>query len=264
MIKDVPVSTGFGERAPDVMGLRFGETRKDAVAKLQASFRGLKISERLARVGVGDSRGNRVSFTYVRQVSVVSPVSKPREDFTLRFTSDVTGGRLYRIERIVSYHSESPASLSEVRASIKAKYGQPAAVERYRGYEDITYTWEKRAIEHLPEMDMQAPGSSAIDNRTVNPCLRTATSSAYAPHDRSDYKFAAPGSRAEDESLAPCIGGIAFRLNYGRADNTVSSLRTIATDYARTLTDANLLDQALAGALDEKVKSIVGTGAPKL
>jgi len=264
LVQDIPPSTGYGDRPHDVVGLRFGDSIKDATAKLRSAFPGLRFHERLAQVGTRDGRGNSVTYRYLKQVSASASTGEPRQHFTLRFTSGVTGARLYRIERSVTYHSERPASLSEVKASIQSKYGKPTAVELYGTYQDIIYTWEKRPIVYLPETDMRVSGASSFKNVEANPCLKAAISSGYAPYDRNGYKFVPPGKRVEDEMLAPCIGGIAFRLHYGRADNTVSSIRTIASDYARTVTDVDLLDKALTAAIGDKVKSIVGTGAPKL
>ena len=264
LVQDIPPSTGYGERPHDIVGLRFGDTIKDATAKLRSTYTGLRFHERLAQVGTRDGRGNSVTYRYPKQVSASTSSGEPRQYFTLRFTSPVTGGRLYRIERSVTYHSERPASLAEVKASIQSKYGKPTAVELYGSYQDIIYTWEKRPIVYLLETDMRTSGASSFKNIEANPCLKATISSGYAPYDRNGYKFAASGTRVEDAMLAPCIGGIAFRLHYGRADNTVSSMRTIASDYARTVTDVNLLDKALTAGIGEKVKSIVGTGAPKL
>ncbi len=130
LLEDIPLSEGYGPNPPDVIGIQFGDTAADAIAKLKAAYPDAQIREQREIPGVSDNRGNSVYFEYLAGVSLSKPES-PTEVVHVRFTTPASGNRVFQVARTIDYDRDQYGSMEELRSSIEAKYGEPMLVELY-------------------------------------------------------------------------------------------------------------------------------------
>ncbi|WP_417308033.1 hypothetical protein [Devosia sp.] len=260
-IEDIAPSEGYGANPPDILGVPFGTPRDEAIALFEAAIPGLDLETYATEYTLRDTRGNAVKFayTYGAEGGVGQATT---EHIILRFTSDATGGRLWKIERTIRYPNGQQASMEALRQSIAEKYGRATLVELYphQNRDEITYTWEKRPIDYFPDQDVSKRGFAGTNPVNINPCLLLVDHGRYA----EPYDFKEPGIRKGNPGWDVCIGGIQFIIFYGSNANTVRELKIVASDYARQMHDARTLDQMLSDMLDQKANGVTGEGAPQL
>lgn len=266
VVKDQDVLDGYGTSKADIIGIRFGEKRADAIRILKEAYPEARMDEDTFDMRIGDSRGNRLVWKYEHRVRASASDEESSSGFTLKFTSNLSGGRAYQIVRTTDYPADKPADMATIRAAIAGKYGEPTIVERYdhQGRIQITYTWEKRPIKRFGDYDVRAnlTNYSAPRPDQSNPCLLAVSSTAYSSSSSDIYSPMAPGTRAGNPGWNVCIGGIKFTIYFGANAETVSRVETIATDYERSMRDARLLDATLEKMLTDKANSVRGNQAP--
>lgn len=265
LVEDISVSSGLGANPPDILGIHFGDTAQDAIAKLKAAYPDAEIVETRVVPGLKDQRGNSVYFDYLFAVGIRT-LGEPREDITVRFTTAATGGRVFQIMRGVSYGADAPGATADLRAAIAGKYGdQPTLIQHNsrNSTTEIDYTWETRAVQSFGEVDAATRGVGSVIPDVENKCLRT-TISPYWAGGNDSYSFTPPGLRAEDPEYAACVGLVHFLIEYGANENTVKRVSTTGTDYARAKRDALIVDELLVKLIEEKAQGVQGQGAPTL
>jgi len=265
LTRDMAPLDGYGEKGPDVLGIRLGETRDNAIAILKKNYPDAKVEERNYVSTVSDNRNNKVSFEFKANVQVGATSAETRENITVRFTSDATGNRVWNIERVINF--TQPADTETLRKAVIGKYGEPTLIERFdhQNSLEITFTWERRPVKRLGEQDVMKRPFNAPRPDTVNTCIDTAWSNPYQGASNYDWQPWPPGQRKPYPRHEQCVGGVKVTMYYASNTQTVRQMKVIANDHYRAMTDAQQLDSAVAKLMEEAVNSVQGTKqAPKL
>lgn len=264
LIQDRLPLEGYGSSKADVLGIRLGEARADAIALLKKSFPEGKITEFGSQISIGDNRGNKVVVAYPHTVRMRWEGDKVTEDIRILFSSGVTGGRVVEIERELRYKGDELGDMAAIRAGISDKHGESTVVERYdhQNRMEISYTWEKRPVMRFGELDVQKRGFADMGPTSKNFCLLTAGSSAYSSASSKLYSYIPPDGRKGNPGWDVCVGAIKYTIFYGNNARTVRQLNVIATDYERSMIDARLLDRTLTKMVEDKANSVGSTAAP--
>lgn len=260
LVKDIPPRDGT-----DVVGVRLGEKREDALAILRKGYPDAKIVEKNYTYRLRDNRSNMVSIMFPNEASLSIETNRLRENVTLYFTSPATGSRVWGIER--SVHYKELMDTATTRSAIIKKYGTPTLIERYdhQNRLEITYTYEKRPVKSFGEVDVLKRHFAEPRPDQRNACLNAATSNAYGRDRRYGYSSPTNGVRKPSPGWDVCIGGLSFKFFYGANTQTIYKMEVSANDFDRTLVDAQLLDATLLKLIEAKAGAVRGkTDAPKL
>lgn len=129
VVADLPEDWDMGG-APvplDVLGVRIGMKREDAVKALGASvtFDPNTIVESANETGIGDEYGTQVFFKYIYWWNASTGTGAvPREAALLSFSTGISGERVTGLTRNTSWETDRPR-MPDLEQALVGKYGPP-------------------------------------------------------------------------------------------------------------------------------------------
>ena len=205
-------------------------------------------------IGVGDRRGNSVSFLHFPATSIYFRGNDSvTEQVSILFTTKVNEARVMEISRSVNYPDSAQASLSDLSSAISQKYGIPSYehrknIQSLRNF-TLHYVWfEGRRIklteEQIAREQYSSPPSPAK-------CLNASVNAYSFANNRRDD---APG----------CSAYMSIEISLGKRDDLVKSMSVRLRDYRRGFENNVDTDKFLIGELEKKVKGAAPGTKPRL
>lgn len=231
----------------DILGMELGATPAIIEAKFKELFPGATPNGGNAGIGIGDNRGNSVQFLHFPETSIYFRGNDGvTENARVTFTTKVNESRAFQIARTVNYPDATQASLPELLAALKQKYGA-ASYENRRNiqsrYFTLHFVWyDGRRVtvseEQIAREQYSSPPSPAK-------CLNVSTSAYSFNNSRRDE---APG----------CIAHMSVQINLGKRDDLVRSIEFQLRDIRRSYDNNVETDKFLTDEFEKKVR---GTAA---
>lgn len=246
-VADMPESETVSDGKPlDILGVRLGAPFQEAVAALEATA-GQKPEIITENTGIQDGRGNAASFAYPNYAALPHGM-KSGETMAVYFSTSLTGHRVQRVRRDVSFH-QNEANLPETQKALLAKYGTPSLIVQGRRDTTILYVW----------LNGQRVGAGEKvrdgDSRIFKPPFVCAASFP-------DYISYSYGSRHRREK--GCDTVIRIKINHGARDDLAKRMSIEMMDIKRFWNDKAVADAWLEAELQKATASKTGTAAPEL
>jgi hypothetical protein len=244
VLRDLPeAATLPGQGSFDVLGIRLGQKRGEALARITALKPSTPLENISQPIEVRDSRGNSVRFAYDRFLRARLKQSDGTEEvLTVNFTTRINGERVDRIERYVMYAAAAQGSVPALISDMNAKYG-PASFERKPG----TALWIDRVWYNKKFIKLDP---------TVNPLAakKGTPASCINADGGGQYLF----NVLQQNDWPGCSVHFKVEIQLGRSDSLAANAKFMMIDFARWA--ANVRDTD-AWVTSEMTKSASGAGS---
>ncbi|MGE3307530.1 MAG: hypothetical protein AB7I52_16365 [Rhizobiaceae bacterium] len=208
--------------------------------------------------GLGDGRGNEVSFNYGRNLTLLNAKGSGFDKVQVHFSSNLTGNRVYSIHRNFVFDKE--VATPDLVKAFTEKFGAPS-------YEGIaygsylmgwTYANGALAVSNIDEYQKHGSLESSEGGKTVYRC--EAATLDISGTGVVGYSFI----QNRENKHAGCNGGIKIEMDVGARDDLARGVRMLVWDYDLAFQDLTAQDQFMLRALEEVISGKEGGELPKL
>ena len=253
VIRSIP----FGATLPqdgvwDLVGVKLGSGIQETISQLKSIGAAGEPNLLKGSTGVGDGRGNSVSFLYDGNLQhEIRNTDGSQEFWNISFTTNISEARSYLISRQINYYQASrQGSIPELIAGLSKKYGEPSVIHIDGRRTEIVYTWFR--------------GARATFNPNQFARMRFTSGTpefcAYSMVGGGDkYSF----TNRRQETAPGCDAVFKIGIDHGLRDDLINSVEFRMFDKRRAHESAMIVDKFLLEELDKKIKGQAGSG-PRL